>query len=400
MASTVVHELLASRIGNELEHLEARLTTNPELPFESASLRQGDAGLALYHYERYLLTAATDAVDSAHDVLARSLARLADEAHDVGLFDGVAGNGWVAQQMSRNGNERFDDDLMLIDEALGAVLSENDSEFWHERWDWAHGLAGVGAYWLERLPATARAEEMLERSVEILEDVSVRVPDGRAWPSNGLDHGRVFMPGVAHGVAGVLWLLASVAERGIAAERSRRLYEEGRQWLLAQAGKCGGGSLFPYAIDNAGRPTQQTCRLAWCHGDAGIAAVLLSCDRQRRDEVLPIALAAARRTLDDAEVVDPAICHGALGLGHLFQTMYRQTDDPVMAEAASRWLEHGVTLRRSRPDTGGYRELGFAPIGFLDGDAGGALVLLAAAHSYRPAWERLLCAQPVWETEA
>ncbi|MEM8934289.1 MAG: lanthionine synthetase LanC family protein, partial [Acidobacteriota bacterium] len=178
-------------------------------------------------------------------------------------------------------------------------------------------------------------------------------------------------------------------------------------WLLAQTLRFG-PSTFPWMLDVDGL-AGPSARLAWCHGDAGIAAALYgtACRVGRSDwrqAALDIALKAAQRSAATSRVRDAGLCHGAAGLGHLFNRLYQATRHPDLGDAARFWFEQTLTYRDEarRDETegiGGFWALDLgddgrpekvSDPGFLGGAAGVALALLAATTDIEPRWDRLL----------
>jgi hypothetical protein len=135
-------------------------------------------------------------------------------------------------------------------------------------------------------------------------------------------------------------------------------------------------------------------RLAWCCGDAGVAAALLVAPRSVNEEEWEReALAIARR------VKDAGLCHGAAGLGHIFNRLFQATGEAVFREAARYWFERTIEMKLTgqgiagfsvfMPDEDGTERWVDEP-GFLMGAAGIALALLAAATDIEPQWDRTL----------
>jgi hypothetical protein len=148
----------------------------------------------------------------------------------------------------------------------------------------------------------------------------------------------------------------------------------------------------------------RAARSGWCYGDPGLAAALLLAaasvpDAWWKREAMAIALAAAARPAGGAGVVDASLCHGAAGLGHLYNRMFQATGEPALAAASGFWFQE--TLRTRRPGDG---IAGFQPYhppdgpppnlpdraGFLMGAAGIGLALLAACSPVEPEWDRVL----------
>jgi hypothetical protein len=114
---------------------------------------------------------------------------------------------------------------------------------------------------------------------------------------------------------------------------------------------------------------------------------------------LSVARRAAERPSDEAEIFDAGLCHGAAGLGHLFNRLYQATGDSRLREASQFWFQRTLELRRPEGSIAGFAAWGPGPDGslnwtddpgFLTGAAGIALALLAAATAVEPAWDRAL----------
>src|SRR6185369_3602711 len=179
--------------------------------------------------------------------------------------------------------------------------------------DLVSGLTGVGVYALERLPRP-RAQECLRRVVDRLAERSEQVDGGRAWRTPGealtLEASRPMGPfdlGVAHGIPGVIALLAAACEWNVAADRARMLLDGAVAWLLGRRRSDGAIGRFAASAGPGSDPSP--ARLAWCYGDAGIAATLLGAARAvgRSDwteEALVIAREATSRADETSGIRD------------------------------------------------------------------------------------------------
>jgi lantibiotic modifying enzyme len=313
--------------------------------------------------------------------------------------------------------EPDDEDLnAAIDETLIDYLKRSP---WEDDYDLVGGLVGIGVYALERLPR-ASAAKCLKVIVDRLDETAERKAEGITWlthPDLLPEHQRAQCPngyynlGLAHGVPGVIALLGQVCAAGVATRKARPLLDGAVKWVLGQRLTTKPQSTFSPWI-NLNDTGREDCRLAWCYGDAGIAAALLVAARSVNEvewerEALAIARRAAMRALESAGVKDAALCHGAAGLGHVFNRLYQMSGDNDLGEAARYWFSQTIELKRKgegiagfpawriRPDDGeAYWE---AEVGVLEGAAGVALALLAASTTVEPAWDRmlLLSARPV-----
>lgn len=371
------------------------------------SMAGGDAGQAFFF--TYL---AQSRPDQGHDDTALELLERATEATGEmqappGFYSGFSGVAWTLEHLR---GRLFEDDGEDPGEEVAAALVEHlGLTPWMGHYDVISGLAGFGVYALERLPRPG-GRECLERVVRRLSELAVRRPDGIAWRTaphlmierelESYPEGN-FNAGVAHGVPGVLPVLAQACAAGVDA---RELLDGAVAWTLAQKLPEGGEASFPYTVaeETDPRPT----RLAWCYGDLGIAVALLTAARAVGEEswereAVAIGHKAARRRLDGSGVIDASLCHGAAGDGHLFNRLYQATGDPVFHEAALYWIEQALDMHKPGEGIGGYHawvvgdgtELAWRPDpGFLTGSAGIALALLAAATGVEPEWDRVLLA--------
>lgn len=334
------------------------------------------------------------------------------------LYGGFAGTAWMlAHLQGRTFDLEGDAWSEDVDEALLRELQSGDRTL---NWDLVKGLAGSGVYWLERLPRSS-AQVGLASLIDHLQRIA-ETPDGHVtWrcPREALFFSAdrelyadgIYNLTVSHGTTGILGLLAGALAAEVDPGMSRRLLDGGLRWLLDHEEPAGSPSAFPmsYTPDDPDRGRGQDVRLAWCRGDAGIAATLMAIAQTLGEpEVGMVAVRVAARSAlrreRQAAAADPGLCHGTAGLAHLFNRMYQRTGDPALAEAARFWYRRTLgLLRPDLPETGGcwswqHRHGTWGDHvqreepAFLLGAAGVGLSLLAAVSNVEPAWDRLLMA--------
>jgi lantibiotic modifying enzyme len=282
---------------------------------------------------------------------------------------------------------------------------------WSESYDLISGLVGVGVLAADRLPSS-RARECLQLVVDHLARLARPMDVGVAWwtpPEQMIAATRQRYPqgyanlGVAHGVPAVVTLLAQAGAEGITPEKTSSLLSDSLRWLIAQKLPSSSESLFGYNY-SPGADTLPS-RSAWCYGDPGVAAALYCAARWTSDpdlekEAREAATHALRRAPQSAGVVDAPLCHGAAGLGHLYNRIYQGTGDPAFLEAARFWFARALEMRRIGEGVGGYTSWHpskgkggwVAERGFLAGASGIALAFLSACTPVEPGWDRLLLA--------
>ncbi len=381
------------------------------------SLAGGDAGEAYFFTYLDMVRPGQGYDDLAMGLLERSIDATANLQAPPGLYSGFSGVAWTLEHLR---GRLFEDDGEDPGEEVIEALHEHVSlSPWRGHYDLISGLVGFAVYALERLPRPG-GRECLERIVARLAETAERRPDGTVTWLTGtdlmIDRDLEIYPqgnynlGVAHGVPGVIGVLAQACAAGVDA---RDLLDGSVAWLLEQKMPAGTGSVFPYNVTPVPAEPKPT-RLAWCYGDLGIATTLLMAARTVGEaswerEALEIArFAAGRREETEAGVVDAGLCHGASSAAHLFNRLYQATGDPLFKETALYWIERTLAHRKPGQGVGGYQmwtvgdnvpisgktiELDWhSDPGFLTGSSGVGLVLLAAASGVEPEWDRVLLA--------
>ncbi|TMQ06956.1 MAG: hypothetical protein E6J90_44790 [Deltaproteobacteria bacterium] len=333
---------------------------------------------------------------------------LAGTAMSPSLFRGVTGIGWVTAHLRDRLFAADDDDpCAAVDEF---VLDRVSHPGFGRPFDLGDGLVGFGIYALERLPAPLCAQilaQIVERLGEIVEPagpggrhLAIRTPPRELIPLRRAQFpGGWFNLGLAHGVPGVVALLAGIRAAVVRPAEAAHLLDALVGWLLAHA-RPGAPSRYPHWVGDAEPDRTQ---LAWCYGDLGIAAALhhagVACARAGWcTEALGLARAAARRSLDSIPVLDAGLCHGAIGAAHGFARLHHLTGDAELRRAAADWYGRALALRGPGGIAGWRAFQGEQPggdawsnePGLLTGAAGIALSLHAAATAIEPRWDRAL----------
>ena len=339
-------------------------------------------------------------------LLRRAIAGVPEASDRPHLGFGFVGTAWAIEHL-KGWFLRVDGDVNAeVDDALEMLVEKMpDPPF-----DLQYGLVGYGVYALERPPRPGRA--LLERVLARLEQLAVRTRDGFHWrlppewcmSPDGAKLGSLAPLGVFNGAAGVVALAAAARERGIASRRAQRLAEGALGWMWAHRLGADAQAMFPHhAATTRGSPW------SWAAGDLGIGAAMLRAARAFglgiwEARALRVLRALARRPARG--VPEPSLLAGAAGVAHVFRRLADQTGDPLLRDAASRWLSRLVRLRRSGRGLAGYRffsphwqrrfmrdpnyPTGWLPRpGLFNGVAGVGLALLSAT-TREAAWDRVL----------
>ncbi|AKF86175.1 hypothetical protein MFUL124B02_22910 [Myxococcus fulvus 124B02] len=345
------------------------------------SLASGDSGLALLFAWLDRVGASEHHAGVARGLLAEAMEAVASRPMGMALHSGVSGVAWALEHLGEGG-----DALEEVDAALAERLAVSP---WTGPVELLSGLVGLGVYSLERLPRVDARR--------CLAGVVARL--GETWRRESPEGGHDL--GVAHGVPGVIAVLAGAVRAGVAEAEARRLLDDVWSWVMATR-LPHVGRRFPHEVV-AGRTPRPT-RAAWCYGDPGVSLVLFTAARAVGEsrweaDALELAREAAKRPQEDSGVKDSPLCHGAAGLLHIFNRFHQATGEELFASAARQWL--GQALRSWQPGRGigGFAFWGrdaqgqsawVERAGLLEGTAGIALALLAAASGVEPSWDRVL----------
>ncbi len=375
------------------------------------SFAGGHAGIALFYAYLAVAWEGPQAARQAWSSLERAVEELSQgQGSGAGFFTGMSGIAWTCHHL--RGLLAGETSAEATAEVDAALLEVVDQRPWCWEYDLIYGLAGIGCYALDH-PDRRLAAALLDSILARLEELAVVTPDGVTWltPAHFLPPAAVtnypagwYNLGVAHGVPGVIGLLARMAEAGFGGDRARRLLTQAVRWLLAQQRILDGGSRFPTHLSPVG--TGPSSRSAWCYGDPGVAAVLWRAARAAgrptwTEHALTLAQRDIRRPRSQTGVVDAGLCHGATGLGHLYHRLYQATGELGFAAAARGWFLHALAQRQPGRGIAGFASYWpqqhewHGDPGLLDGVAGIGLALLAAVTPVAPDWDRpLLLALP------
>src|SRR5215467_8197813 len=362
--------------------------------------------------------------DRAVDCLNLTIERGSPSFHhwNLGLYGGLSEVGWTIEHVTQvltqsdaytkiqadnyhTEDSDTEDPIAAIDGLLNRRLEQRSLA---GVYDLISGLVGMGVYCLERLPRKS-AVCGIEHIVQDLEKLAERSLPGVTWftppehvPKQQLKQfpSGYYNLGVAHGVPGIVSFLSQVVTAGVEAKRAQALLEGSVEWLTAQQRPPQAQSRYSYCC----LPGQDggDSRLAWCYGDLGIAATLVLSSRLvAKPEWETAGTALMDRCVawpvDRAGVYDAALCHGALGVAHIFNRAYQHDNNETYRNAARVWFEHGLAMRQPGKGVGGFfawkpeKQPNWDPDPtFLSGSIGIALALLFAIYPVEPEWDRLL----------
>lgn len=343
-----------------------------------------------------------DPTDETGRALADAIGKVG-ERRAAGLYGGAARVAFAVGHLSAG--EDADLACEMIERSLAQFLEQPT-----ENYDLISGLVGIAVPVLQRIAdgkASPSSEPLALGILGHLERLSRPGPTGISWytpPTLLPQWQREIAPegytnlGLAHGIPGVIAILARYLAAGIAVDRTQPLLEGAVAYLRSVAGPRP-GSRYP-----AWLPAQATAttRVAWCYGDLGVSAALLSAAIATgrddwREAALELAHGMAARPFEASQVIDAGLCHGAVGVAHVLNRMAQASGDAELLRSADRWYQQVIAMRRDDGLAGFPRGVindGVisyeADADLLNGEAGVALALHAAISSVEPAWDQVM----------
>ena len=379
-------------------------------------LWQGYAGLSL-------LSATLDQIepDAGWDVVGRDQIRSATAGLEArtdrgrGFAAALRGVAAAGRALSRNAS-RYRKLVGALDSALAdigsagarAVIHAGDHGVLVSTYDVIGGLTGIGRQLLDGHDTSRNAlREVLAAMVGLAAVDADGVPHWHTpvWAMSG-----GFLPaaypdghlnlGLAHGVPGPLALMSLAVTAGIEVPGQREAIHRTADAVLKARLVDDWGVTFPIAAafgDGAQSPAPG--RNAWCYGSPGVARSLwlagVAVDRDDlRDLAVETMLAVGRRPPAARRIDSPTLCHGTAGLVVIMVRFAADTRRAEFVGAAGDLVS--LLLEEFEPgSTFGYRNLEPSGTridhpGLLDGAAGVALALLAAAAPVEPSWDQVL----------
>lgn len=322
-------------------------------------LYTGDSGVLLLLTQYYLWSGDERYVNKAYEVLTKIEEMISGKNVLSTFCSGLAGYGWLLCYLNEKEVLDIDEDYFAeLDTLLELWINKMQAR---REYDLMHGLLGLGLYFLKRqkVDPVRNILNTLAQDAEYDDNGEIR------WFSYSQYRPKRYDFGLAHGMAGFLYFLNKCYALGIEQELCYQLGNGIVQFYLHNEMDASTvGSYYPYSIlyddynQHAYTPTK--CRLAWCYGDVSSLSViyqyakLVGDKRLERTTVDKLVSTSYRRDLKDVEIKDAQFCHGASGLAHMYNRLYRQTGRCEFKSAAVYWMKVMVTIGLTTNNESGY----------------------------------------------
>ncbi len=267
------------------------------------------------------------------------------------------------------------------------------------------GNAGIAVYLFNRpnTPTILNAYQTMIESIDQNKILDLAKGNSCKWLTTGLENNQYYCLGMAHGIPAILSQLGGIYSKKIQKDHTKYLLSLGMQGMLNEENQDCDFS-FDHTITLQNNEKKYQSRLAWCYGDLSVAlgfmqAAMATHNQSWYYKAIDIASKAAQRDAKYANIVDNSICHGSLGVVHIFNRFYQLTWEDIFKEQALFWLDHALQMAEQyqgvqkyhtkTPDKNSIMQIDY-DMGLLCGTAGAGLVLLSLISETEPDWDDVL----------
>lgn len=402
----ILEEAAALNVMCVVQDIASALIKMPVSQSEEIGLSGGIAGRALFFSYLAQVTERPDYRAVAEKLIGTVYDRLPETTTRAGLYAGFPGIVWAIVKAERylyGFSDAEADDCDEIDQVILEMLQQDQ---WAGHYDLVAGLVGLGVYILSR-PVSESTKTIFALLFKHLNQFSVAEGDFLFWRTpcrllfkqserDQYPDGN-FNLGLAHGVPGVIGLLARAISTGHANIDCRDALIKTTEGLISLA-SGNAESFYSYC-----REERAVARVAWCYGDLGVAMTIYQAGRSiNRQDWIDFALNTIDHTLirpiDKSGVVDTGLCHGSAGIAHILNRVYQSTRIEKYRESALFWINQTLAMRQPNIEIAGFPRFdgiptnnGWAPdSGFLMGVSGIGLALATAVKGENAAWDEVL----------
>lgn len=370
----------------------------------------GLSGLSLFQFYYGRLTDSNENLEVGFDILQHCIALMEKGYNQPTFSTGITGFLWSAEHLHQQGFLDLEIDELLLD--FDSFLSDHlDNCMTRGDFDFLSGGLGYLFYFLTRLKGT-KNPELSKRYTNILRNGLIKLSNSsKSELEPHLWYSPVYFEtskkmvndlGLAHGLAGIINLLSKLFCIQELQEVVEPMLNDAISFLIKHESKSSSnGSLFPNWISKGVKPVYNS-RLAWCYGDLGIGISLYNASKNMEDSKLMeesiriLEHTAVKRSLNDSQVADSGLCHGAFGIAKIFKNIYLDTKKECFMNSSLSWMEIGLELGKHKDGYSGFKhwdaknQLFENRTSLLEGISGIGLVIIDFLSQEKNNWDQCL----------
>ena len=387
----------ADEILNIINKIEKVLWQNySKEPF--VGLHSGTGGIILFYAYWAKFLNEDSYSDKLMKILEFSINNFEKKEAPFNLFRGLGGLGWVIAHLKKKNFIDADLDIVLklIDESIMTIML---SQIRNKNYDFLHGALGGLLYLMERY----NAEDINDYFLLIIKELKNEslTDDGNFLliDNRKSEKGKTgFNLGLAHGIPGFIALLSIAIKEGTNLKEMKTLIKKNVAWLLQQKRGVNDSSIYPHRIPYGDKDFGQ---IGWCFGDLGVASSLylagetLNIEEWKTEAIDTFRFNSPIRH-NIRNIMDAAICHGAISPAHLFNRIYQKTKIEIFKETSQFWYKEVFRYKSFRDGHVGFKSYNVPQnkylknLDLLSGLTGIGLSLISSISNIEPEWDRCL----------
>ncbi|HBH06508.1 MAG TPA: hypothetical protein DDX92_07890 [Flavobacteriales bacterium] len=332
-----------------------------------------------------------------HDILDRVIRQVVKqietEEQSSTFVDGLAGFGWGISFLSQTRKEFIEENSFL--ESLDLFISSHiELKLKSRNYDYFYGVLGYFKYLLQRSKVNIELRPKLEGFMKSFITQGSDWLEGKVWQKPFEINQKSIDLSMSHGQASVMSLMCESYRQGILVDETSKILDGFCRSIKTLVEKSSRENRVPDHIENE---ELFYAPLRWCHGDLGIAHVLMDSGViLKNDLYIEIGYEVSQRLAQfkgakEQELVSATICHGTLGVAHMFLKLGMKMDnDVVLLNASEYWFGESLNIIQSTigykyyDDDAVYRE----KEGILFGLGGIGLAILSRKYPLKSNWDQ------------
>lgn len=382
----------------QIDQLYNRISKEETLDNSNVSVLTGELSKAIFyaHYAKLRPELKPQLENQIDQVIQRNTTFIEQNTVEFCQVDGLAGFGWGISYLAELGFLKHDENEFLQD--LDEYLFEVSMQAMKSgHYDFFYGGIGYGNYFLQRSKNNPAFSVKIEQLVDALYSHAKTTNNMLYWQTEDDLENDVLDLSLSHGASSIIMFFTKVLSAGIKVDLCSSVIEKLAIFILSkQISDTQNRIRIPDYIE---KQEIFLSPLRWCHGDMGTSIALGFAGKaiQNKDiislsKTISTGLCQERLT-SEQELISTTLCHGTLGVAHMFSTLAKIHDnETIYRETADYWYEETLNMMETKigyqyyDEDAEYRE----KTGLLHGLEGVGLAALNVLLPKESAWDACL----------
>ena len=393
MRELISSDILRKRAEEKIEQIYRNLKRNHSKILDM-SLYSGKMGICLFFFYYEIFTGKKG---NAKKILLEINDKISKKENCLDCSLWFSEFGWLLQHLKRIG---------FIDVDIEEIISEIDDVLQYtmiryieqDNYELIYGATNIANYFFLR--EWEGKNKCFDLFLETLYKKSINFDNNlTSWLSyvdislKRKNEDQCVNLGIAHGIPALILFFSKLKEVGYSHIYLDELLNRSCNYVLSLEQDT---SIYISHFNSIHLPNKvgfNTSRIAWCYGDLSVGFALLKAAKFNENlekKAIQILIDTTKRR-ETAYVLDDSLCHGSIGIAHIYSRVYSLTKNVLFKEAALYWYKKGIVNTPRHNCAAG---IGFyagekyvSNLCLLDGIAGIGLSLIFAVSGIEPSWD-------------